>query len=294
MSNLVNALRGVLETHGGELRLGTTVAEILVEGGRATGVRLEDGARIMARSGVLSNLAPQVTFGPLMAPDRLSRTERNRVAMVPSNSINVAAFKIDAAFGGRVGFPAAEARRARRDGEDIRTTTLMTGTLEDHIAQMNAMRVGLNIENPPVYMAVLSAVDPTIAPEGGDVLYLHSNVPLRPDGGWDRAKEAYTEDIWKSSLRFLGGVETELGRVVTTPADFEERFAAPGGAFFHVDMLVNRLGGRRPAKGFGGYETPIHDLYLAGASAHPSGGVTGWPGRLAAQHAMRRESEPRR
>jgi phytoene dehydrogenase-like protein len=293
MSNLIDAFRGVLESHGGQLRLGASVAEIVVEGSRATGVRLEDGSFIGARSGVLSNLAPQVTFGRLVAPGKLTRAERNRVAMVPSNSINVAAFKIDAAMAGRVGYPVAEARRAARDGEDIRTTTLMTGTLEDHIEQMYAMRVGLNVENPPVYMAVLSAADPTIAPEGGDVLYLHSNVPLRPDGGWESAKDVYAEQIWKSALRFLGGVETEIGRMVTSPLDFETRFAVPAGAFFHVDMLVNRLGPARPARGFGGYETPIEGLYLAGAAAHPSGGVTGWPGRLAAQHAIGREKASR-
>lgn len=287
MSNLVNAFRGVLESNGGQLRLSAPVAEILVEGNQAIGVRLENGNVIEARNGVLSNLAPQVTFGKLITQDKLTQAERNRVAMVPSNSINVAAYKIDAAFSGRVGFPAAEARRAARDGEDIRTTTFMTGTLEDHIAQMYAMRVGLNVDNPPVYMAVLSAADPSIAPEGGDVLYLNSNVPRRPDGGWDIAKDAYTEQIWKSAQRFLGGLETEIGRIATTPLDFERRFAAPAGAFFHVDMLVNRLGPGRPARGFGGYDTPIKGLYLAGASAHPSGGVTGWPGRLAAQHAIR-------
>lgn len=294
MSSLVGAFRKVLEEHGGELRLDCAVAEIVVDDDVAVGVRLEDGTRIEATSGVLSNLAPQVTFGPLMSPRHLTRTEHNRVAMVPSNSINVAAFKVDVAAAGRIGFPVAERRRARRDGEDIRTTTLMTGTLEDHIAQMRAMRVGLNVENPPVYMAVLSAADPTIAPDGGDVLYLHSNVPLRPDGGWDASRDVYAEQIWQSAQRFLGGLETEIGRVVTTPADFEDRFAAPAGAFFHVDMLPNRLGGLRPAKGFGGYETPVQRLYLAGASAHPSGGVTGWPGRLAAQHALHRERDPHR
>lgn len=289
MSGLVRALQGVLEKNGGELRLGAPATEILVEDGRAVGVRLVDGQRLEARHGVLSNLAPQVTFGALVAEEHLSRTMHNRIAMVPSNSIKVAAFKIDAALGGRVGFPAAERRRAARDGEDIRTTTLMTGTLEDHIAHMNAMRVGLNVENPPVYLAVLSAVDPSVAPDGGDVLYLHSNAPLRPDGGWEHAKAAYADQVWSSASRFVGGLETEIGRVVTTPADFEQRFGAPGGAFFHVDMLVNRLGALRPARGLGGYDTPVPGLYLAGASSHPSGGVTGWPGRLAAQHALRQE-----
>jgi hypothetical protein len=33
-----------------------------------------------------------------------------------------------------------------------RCEVLMTGTLEDHIAHMYAMRLGLNVENPPVYI----------------------------------------------------------------------------------------------------------------------------------------------
>ncbi|WP_220454027.1 phytoene desaturase family protein [Nocardioides immobilis] len=135
MSGVARAMQGVLEEHGGELRLSSPVAEIVVADGRAVGVRLQDGTMLRARHGVLSNLAPQVTFGPLLAPEHLTRAEHNRVAMVPSNSINVAAFKIDVAVGGRVGFPAAERRRARRDDADVRKATLMTGTLEDHVAR---------------------------------------------------------------------------------------------------------------------------------------------------------------
>lgn len=211
MSTLARSLQGACEADGGVVRIAAPVAEIVVTDGRATGVQLVDGSVITARSGVLSTAAPQVTFGPLLDPSHLTQELHNRIAMVPSSSINVAAFKIDAAFSGRVGFPVAEKRRAGRDGEDIRTATLMTGTLEEHIAHMNAMKVGLNVVDPPVYMAVLSAVDASLAPEGGDVLYLHSNTPLRPDGGWEHAKAAYDDQVWTSASRFLGGWSPRSG-----------------------------------------------------------------------------------
>jgi phytoene dehydrogenase-like protein len=51
-----------------------------------------------------------------------------------------------------------------------------------------------------------------------------------------------------------------------------------------------RLGINRPARGLGGYRTPIKGLYLAGAGTHPGGGVSGWPGRLAAQTALADET----
>ena len=289
MTNLVEAFAGVLRRHGGEVRLDSAVERITVEDGRATGVRLGDGTELSAAAGVLSSAAPQVTLGALLEPGILDRTMANKVRMIPINSINAAAFKIDMAVAGRVSYPAGEAARKRRDGADIRKTTFMTGTLEQHIEQMLAMKRGENVDYaPPVYMAVLSASDPTIAPEGQDVLYLHSNVPARVNGGWDANKEGYASTIIGSAERFLGGLDAEIGRMVSTPEDFESRFAAPAGGYFHVDMLPTRLGMHRPARGLGGYDTPVAGLYLAGAGTHPGGGVSGWPGRLAAQHALSR------
>ncbi|BDB44146.1 phytoene desaturase family protein [Mycobacterium kiyosense] len=289
MTNLVEAFKGKLESHGGVVRLGNGVKQILVDDGHASGVLLEDGTELRARRGVVSNAAAQVTLGKLVPQELLSRKERNRVSLIPANSVNAAAFKIDVATAGRIGYPKAEAARAKRDGEDIRTTTFMTGTLEDHIEQMYAMKRGVNVDTPPVYMAILSAPDRSIASAEGDVLYLHSNVPAYPSNGWGVNKDGYTEQIWKSGLRFLGGLETEIGRVVSTPQDLESRFAAPAGAYFHVDMLVNRLGKNRPAHGSAGTTLPSRGSYQTGAGTHPTGGVVGWPGRLAAQHALRNE-----
>lgn len=289
MSGLMNAFRSLLEERGGEVRLGQPVERILVERGRAVGVRMADGTELGARLGVLANCAPQVALGQLLDDGVLDRQTAVKVSMIPANAVNSAAFKIDMAVGGRVGYPAAEARR--RNGFDVRKTTLMTGTLEDHIEHLQAMKLGLTVETPPVYMAVLSANDPSIAPDGQDVLYLHSNVPAVPVGGWDEErKDSYERAILDSAGRFLGGLEAEIGRVVHTPKDFEDRFATPKGAYFHVDMGPLRLGVNRPAKGLGGYTTPVRGLYLAGAGSHPGGTINGWCGRLAARTAMAAEA----
>jgi phytoene dehydrogenase-like protein len=139
-------------------------------------------------------------------------------------------------------------------------------------------------------MAVLSAADGSIAPDGEDVLYLHSNVPADPVTGWDeQTKQWHSDLIVDSAGRFLTGLDAELGRIVHTPRDFEERFSTPKGAYFHVDMGPLRLGVNRPAKGLGGYATPVQGLYLAGAGSHPGGTINGWCGRLAAQTALERE-----
>jgi phytoene dehydrogenase-like protein len=51
-------------------------------------------------------------------------------------------------------------------------------------------------------------------------------------------------------------------------------------------MTPFRVAMNRPARGLGGYTTPVEGYYLAGAGSHPGGGVSGWPGRLAAQAAL--------
>jgi phytoene dehydrogenase-like protein len=43
----------------------------------------------------------------------------------------------------------------------------------------------------------------------------------------------------------------------------------------------------RPALGLGDFRLPVKGLFLGGSGAHPSGGVTGMPGRLAARELLR-------
>ena len=70
-----------LKRAGGELRLETAVARILIEDGRAVGVELADGEQIRATA-VISNADPEVTFGKLIGrehlPGRLRGQARSR------------------------------------------------------------------------------------------------------------------------------------------------------------------------------------------------------------------------
>ncbi|MCB9676434.1 MAG: NAD(P)/FAD-dependent oxidoreductase [Alphaproteobacteria bacterium] len=67
-----------LRAHGGEIRMRTTVSRILIEGGRAIGVRLEDGSEIRADL-VVSNADPGVTWGRLVGAEHTPRAIRRRL-----------------------------------------------------------------------------------------------------------------------------------------------------------------------------------------------------------------------
>ncbi|MCD2195329.1 NAD(P)/FAD-dependent oxidoreductase [Actinomycetospora endophytica] len=286
MSAMIEALASSVRSRGGEVRCGHGVERIVVDRGRATGVRLDDGSELWARRAVLSSCAPQHTLGPMLDDGVLDPADRIKVSMLPANAANVSLFKIDMAVGGRLSYPRAQAVRARRDDLDLRPTTFMTGTLEDHVAQFHAMNAGRNVSDPPVYLAILSATDPTLAPDGQDVLYMLSNCAARPSAGWDAEKDGYSKAMTAGAERYLDGLDAEIGRVEHSPLDLERVFSLPNGCFFHVDMTPTRLGMNRPAAGLGGYDTPVEGLYLAGSGVHPGGGVSGWPGRLAARHAL--------
>ena len=72
-----------------------------------------------------------------------------------------------------------------------------------------------------------------------------------------------------------------------TNEDIADRTNATGGNITHVDMAMGRAGPMRPARGLGGYRTPIEGLFLSGAGTHPGGGITGAPGYNSARAVLR-------
>ncbi|VDM81751.1 unnamed protein product [Strongylus vulgaris] len=77
-----------------------------------------------------------------------------------------------------------------------------------------------------------------------------------------------------------------IGYEVLPPPDIEKIFGLTGGNIFHGSMSLDQLYFTRPVSRYSNYTTPIKGLYLCGSGAHPGGGVTGAPGRLAALIAM--------
>ncbi len=75
---LPRAFTRALKDAGGELRLETSVEEILIEDGRAIGVRLADGTEARSRY-VISNADPEVTLGKLVGREHLSPKLRRKL-----------------------------------------------------------------------------------------------------------------------------------------------------------------------------------------------------------------------
>jgi all-trans-retinol 13,14-reductase len=78
---LPRAFTRALKDAGGELRLSTSVNEILIENERAIGVRLADETEIRSRY-VISNADPEVTLGELVGREHLSPKLRRKLDSV--------------------------------------------------------------------------------------------------------------------------------------------------------------------------------------------------------------------
>ncbi len=284
MRMLADALLSAYAEAGGELRLGTEVAEILVENGQARGILLADGTRIAARA-VVSTCDPRTAFA-LVTPDAIERKLRVRMAHVPVHRANVGPLLLNVAMAKPVVLKRHQ--QLRHDDADLNRAVGLIGTPDELRASLASAR-RFDLPDPPVLsVSPMTNWDPSQAPDGQSVAYLYLPVsPVRLRQGWDAVRQRASDAIVKRASDYYDGFETEIGRVFETCLDRAERLNVTDGCVTHVDFGSYRSGKRRPAVGLGGTESILPGLFLSGAGTAPGGGVSGLPGTFAAQRVER-------
>lgn len=285
MGALTQAMARSAQALGVEIRCDAPVAEILVEQGRACGVRLDDGEIIRARQ-LASNATAQVTFEKLVKADALPADFRRAVRRIDYSS---AAVKINLAVSELPRFRCMP-DRGGDVGPEHRGTIHINSMPEDLERAYEDARRGLPSERPVIEMVIPSSVDATLAPAGHHVVNLFVQyAPYAPAGGdWESLRDAFADrciaQITEYAPNFAASV---LHRQVLAPPDLEQRFNLTGGNIFQGAMPLHQLFSFRPVPGWGDYATPLKGLFLCGAAAHPGGGVMGACGRNAAQAMLR-------
>jgi phytoene dehydrogenase-like protein len=288
MQALPDALSACLAAHGGTTLTGTEVSEIEVQDGKARGVVLADGRVIRAARAVVAACDARQTIGRLVPATELPERLRTAVASAPANGQGNAWVKVDVAYSGRLHLERHE--RWRGDGLDLRRPAIIVGEMERVRRAYGTAASGRlpAAEDLLQWIFVPTAIDPTQAPDGQDVIYMASpTMPLAPLDGWSALAEQAADRMVEQSSTYYGGLESAIERTVETPDDLVARLRVGNGCYFHVDFSPFRAGPLRPALGVGGYRTPIRGLYLSGAGTHPGGGVSGLPGMLAARCVLR-------
>ena len=275
---LCDALASVVNAQGGEIRLNTAVRRIVVEGGVAAGVELADGM-VMRAPLILSAINPRATLLGLLGADKLETQQAMEICHAPragnTAKLNLA-LEAEPAFTGL----APELRGAR---------LLVVPSLTEMDEAATLCREGGLPSTPALEIHLPSIADRTLAPEGQHILsIIVQYVPFEAEGGWEMHREAFVQKIVRAIAAFAPGIEDMMiAGEILTPPDIERKYGLAGGDWHQGDLRLDRLFGFRPSPAFGRYETPVAGLYLCGAGSHPGGGVTGLPGWLAVETAMR-------
>lgn len=276
----VEALVRCLEAAGGRVVLNAAVTSVEVSGGRATAV-IAGGERHVATHGIVSAIDARRLLGPgglvdqQHVPERLKRELRR----IHSGRRNVSELKVDAVIDA---LPVVEPA-----GFD-RSFMLSANTITDIERAFASVQLGHLAERPPVMIAFPSVLEEGWAPPGKAVAWISTFVPWQPaDGPWDEAKlEAAADHAWAIAERALGQPMGVVERRVTGPVAWVARHGNANANPNHIEMSIDQLLGFRPSPSLSGYKTPIDGLFLTGAGTHPGGGITGVPGRNAAQVAL--------
>ena len=171
------------------------------------------------------------------------------------------------------------------------------GRLTEFSAQLKS---GYIPARPFLVFGQMTTADPTRSPEGTETAWGYTHVPfkVRGDAGgsltgkWTQDEaDVFADRVEAEVERFAPGFrELVLERHVFTPPTLEAANANlvqgavnQGTSQLHQQLVF------RPIPGLGRPETPVKRLYLAGASAHPGGGVHGACGANAARVALMRD-----
>ncbi|KAH9609467.1 hypothetical protein KSS87_003858 [Heliosperma pusillum] len=248
---IVETLVRGIQKFGGRISLRSHVDKVVVENGRAVGVRLRSGQFVRAKKAVVSNASMWDTLN-LVPNEALPKSFQERVKSTP---------QCDSFMHLHLGF----------DAEGVRED------LDIHHIVVNDWKRGVDADQNVVLISIPSAVSSELAPPGKHILHAYTpgTEPFQLWEGLDRRSDEYkklkaerAEVMWKAVERAVGpGFNREKCEVkmVGTPLT-------------HQRFLRRNRGTYGPAieagKGtFPGHSTPIPQLYCCGDSTFPGIGV---------------------
>jgi phytoene dehydrogenase-like protein len=276
---IVDALVARLAAGGGELVCGSPVVEVTVAGGRAVGVRTAGGDRVAATRAVLADVVAPRLYLDLVGSDHLPG---RMVADLRRFHWDAATVKVDWALSAPVPWTAEPARRAG---------TVHLGVDLDGLTEFAAaLATRRDPAHPFLLLGQMTTADPSRSPAGTESLWAYTHVPHDP-ARTGESVQAVVDRIEAVVERHAPGFrDLVLGRYVQGPRDLERQNPGTvdgainaGTAGLHQELVL------RPVPGLGRADTPIDRLYLAGASAHPGGGLHGACGANAARAALARD-----
>ena len=273
---LTESLVRCIESFGGEVRCSAEVARILTRDGRAVGVEMSDGERIMARDAVIGAIHPHVIrkFVEGVPEPVLKRAERATLAPF---SIMVSHYDLKE----NVKYHA---------GEEVGYATMLefmaTDSVDEMMADFHGLRRGEITARRLCAGGDESIGDKSRVPAGAGMFHGITFAPYTvKDKRWaGRHWDEFKEEIGDLSLehyrKFVSNLTADniVARSIVSPVDLERNSpnSMMRGDLHGVAPYFYQSAGHRPTPDLGQFTVPgVERLYLAGPFQHPGGGVYG-------------------
>ena len=280
VNGLATALANAAESCGAEIRCGTAVERILIEGTeegqQASGVRLEGGEAILADK-VISAADPKTTFLKLVGVQHLDIGFTNQVRRLRCDGL---VGKLHLALSELPQFDGLQ----QPDGRMI-----IAPTMDAIEFAYDPTKYGECPDHPVMEIVIPSLHDKSLAPDGQHVLSAHvMYVPYALKGGWtDEARNGMSERAVDTIEQFSPQIRKHiLHQEFLTPADLETEYRVTGGHWHHTEFAMDQMLMMRPTYGAAQYSTPVPGLFICSAGSHPGGDVVGAAGHNAAREVL--------
>lgn len=270
------AFRSLIEANGGTFHTGADVEEVLVQDGKARGVRLADGETIWATS-VLASVTPSQLYTRLL---KGTAPEQDAAKAFRHGRGNFQLhYALDAA------------PKWRAEGLDDVALVHLADGVDSVSKSCNEAERGLFPETPTICVGQPHRLDPSRCPEGKAILWLQ--VPDAPrvikgDAAttitgteWDEAtREAFADRIEAILARHIENFdEIKLARRAYSPTDLEGlNMNLVGGDPYGGHCGIDQFFTFRPFPTSRNGSTSVANLYHIGASTHPGPGLGGGSG----------------
>jgi phytoene dehydrogenase-like protein len=276
-SQLVHALTQTAEDAGVSIAFNSHVENILIENGKAFGVRLANGEMRKAPI-VVSNADPRTTFSSLVGAPQLDAMFATRVTQIRGSGVVA---KLHLALNGKPQFSGLS-------DEQLENRLLIAPSMQYVEHAFNHSKYEEYSEQPVLEITMPSLHNSSLAPDGHHVMSVNvAYVPYEIRGGWQEQKTSLAYKVISQLGQYCPNLTSLIvDHEFLTPQDIESQFSAVRGHWHHGELSIHQSFMMRPVHGAAQYDTPVEKLFLCGAGCHPGGGLTGLPGRHAAKRIL--------
>jgi beta-carotene ketolase (CrtO type) len=289
---LVQALVNLVKSKGGVILTDQHVEKILIDNGRAVGVRVAGGTEYRANKGVISNIDAKRVFLQLMDSSDVDAAQpslRERLERRIVNN-NETILKIDLAIDEPLRFE----HHDHKDEYLIGSVLIADSVTHVEQAHSKCSLGEIPDQDPSMYVVMPTMLDPSMAPQGKHTVWIEFFAPYQIAGaegtglkgtGWtDELKNKVADRVVEKLADYSPNLKHSIiARRVESPAELGERLGSYKGNYYHIDMTLDQMVFFRPLPEIANYKTPIDGLFLTGAGTHPGGSISGMPGRNCAR-----------